>query len=148
MANTLSLQWQGKQYDLDLDKVTSRQWDQVEIHTRLVDEETGALIEQGLTAGDVLVFVGVGSKRGVSGRMGKALLWLFKSQAGDPAVFEDDMPVLQFYEALATARIEAAAAAAAEKAAQGDGAGETAPKEGSTPSSRSGSRRKGSSSAS
>lgn len=129
MSNFLTLDWQGKQYELNLDKVTSRQWDQVEIHTRLIDDD-GVLVEPGLTAGEILGVVAFGAGRGVSGRMGRGLLWLFKAQAGDAAAFEDDIPLLEFYAALGRAVDDAATAATA--AVKAD---EAAPKEGSTPSS-------------
>lgn len=90
MSDLLTLDWDGKHYELNIQRVTSRQWDEVESHTNL-------------TAGEVITALADMTAKSISGRLGRALLWLFQIGSDPNAQFDDDLPLFEFIAAFTQA---------------------------------------------
>lgn len=85
MASTVALVWDGARYELDVDSITAREFKQIKTHTGL---KAGQFVKSLSSLDDMDAEVAV------------ALLWLFKTRAGEAAAFEDDVPVLAMLGAL------------------------------------------------
>ena len=86
MADLISLEWEGKRFDVDLMSVTAREWRQIKQHTGL---KQGAFIRSFMSLEDLDADVIT------------SLLWLGKRRAGDVnAVFEDDIPTMQLMQSI------------------------------------------------
>ena len=82
---TVSLDWEDARYELDIDSVTAREFKQIKTHTGL---RAGQFAKALTNLDDLDADVAV------------ALLWLFKTRAGEAASFEDDVAVFKLLSSL------------------------------------------------
>lgn len=80
MADLISLDWEGKKYELAVESITAREFKAIKTHT-------------GLKAGQFIR--ALSSLDDLDGDVAVALLWLFRARAGENPAFDDDVPVLQ-----------------------------------------------------
>ena len=76
----MTLDWEGKHYELEIDTITAREFRSIKQHT-------------GLKAGQFIR--AFSSLDDLDGDAAIALLWLAKTRAGEAASFEDDVQVLK-----------------------------------------------------
>lgn len=88
MADLVSLDWEGKRYELEVDSVTAREFKSIKQHTGL---KAGQFVRSLTSMDDLDADVAV------------ALLWLFKTRAGEVAGFDDDLQVFKLLAAITPA---------------------------------------------
>lgn len=96
MADVLTVELDGKRYELDLDSITPREFRAIKTYT-------------GLRAGQFIRSFAVQQEMDADAVM--AFVWLCRSRAGESGGFDDDLPV---FEILGTMRRPAAQVAARE----------------------------------
>lgn len=106
LVGLVALEWDGKHYELDVESITAREFKSIRAHT-------------GLKAGQFLR--SLSSLDDLDADIAVALLWLFRTRAGEAAEFDDDVSVLRFLAALTPV------------AEDGDEAGEPGKAEDATP---------------
>lgn len=86
-SSVIELDWDGKSYELDVNTITVAEFRTIKIHT-----------EGRVTVGGFLR--GLQSLDTMDAEVLGALFWLFKSRAGEPARFDDDLKVFELLAAL------------------------------------------------
>lgn len=84
-GDLISLTWDGTRYELDIESITAREFKQIKQHTGL---KTGQFVKALMSLDDLDADVAV------------ALLWLFKTRAGEAAGFDEDLPVFKLLAAI------------------------------------------------
>lgn len=88
MASVLTLEWQGKKYEVDIDSVTPREFKTIKTKLGL---KAGAFINSFSDLDNIDADAIV------------ALLWLGRKRAGENPEFEEDVPFMELLTALAPA---------------------------------------------
>ena len=91
MADLVTLDWEGKKYELEVDSITAREFRSIKSHTGL---KAGQFIKALSTLDDLDADVAV------------ALLWLFKTRAGENPTFDDDIAVFKLLSAIGSPETE------------------------------------------
>jgi hypothetical protein len=92
MADLVTLDWEGKHYELEVDSITAREFKSIKSHTGM---KAGQFINSLSNMADLDADVAV------------ALLWLFKTRAGESPSFEDDIAVFKLLGAIGSPDVPA-----------------------------------------
>jgi hypothetical protein len=91
MADLIQLDWDGKHYELEVDSIKAREFKSIKQHTGL---KAGQFIRALTSLDDLDADVAV------------ALLWLFKTKAGENPTFDDDVAVFKLLGAISSPDVE------------------------------------------
>lgn len=84
-SDLVTLDWEGKRYELEVETITAREFKQIKTHVGL---KAGQFIRALSSLDDLDADVAV------------ALLWLFRTRAGENPSFDDDVAVFKLLAAI------------------------------------------------